>query len=193
VLKNELAAGVYRSDKFGANAAGLRLQVLTRNPPELLKATALDGEYRGARPKRLRCAIFTHEASSEPHGRVARHARGRFVRPVTRALETPVRPGLRRPRARRRPTRTQPDKNESEPAQMGVTHFCGKSLLGRLCEECSLRGAHRNESHPAQIGSLTTARPGRTFKRCHAGSPIYDGGAQCVFSKRVTPRPRRKA
>jgi hypothetical protein len=94
VLKNELAAGVYPSDKFGANAAWLRLQVLTLNLLELLKATALDGEYRSARPKRLRFAIFTQ------FGRVVRHAREQFVRLVTRALEAVVRPGLRRLRAR---------------------------------------------------------------------------------------------
>jgi DDE family transposase len=94
VLKNELAAGVYPSDKFGANAAWLRLQVLTCNLLELLKATALDGEYRGARPKRLRFAIFTQ------FGRVVRHARLQFVRLTTRALEAVARPGLRRLRAR---------------------------------------------------------------------------------------------
>jgi hypothetical protein len=90
ILKNELGAGVYPSDKFGANAAWLRLQVLTHNLLELLKQTALDGEFRSARPKRLRFAIFTQ------FGRVVRHAREQFVRLVTRALETVVRPGLRR-------------------------------------------------------------------------------------------------
>jgi hypothetical protein len=93
VLKDELAAGVYPSDKFGANAAWLRLQVLTHNLLELLKATALDGEYRNARPKRLRFAIFTQ------FGRVVRHAREQFVRLTTRALVAVVSPGLRRLRA----------------------------------------------------------------------------------------------
>jgi len=90
VLKNELAAGVYPSDKFGANAAWLRLQVLTHHLLELLKQTALDGEFRSARPKRLRFAIFTQ------FGRVVRHAREQFVRLTLQALETVVRPGLRR-------------------------------------------------------------------------------------------------
>jgi len=93
VLKNELAAGVYPSDKFGANAAWLRLQVLTHNLLELLKATALDAQYRRARPKRLRFAIFTQ------FGRVVQHAREQFVRLTTRALAAVVSPGLRRLRA----------------------------------------------------------------------------------------------
>ena len=90
VLKDELAAGVYPADKFGANAAWLRLQGLTHNLLEVLKATALDAEYRRARPKRLRFALFTQ------FGRVVRHARQHFVRLTTRALETLVRPGQRR-------------------------------------------------------------------------------------------------
>jgi len=90
VLKNELAAGVYPSDKFGANAAWLRLQVLTLNLLEILKATALDPQYRRARPKRLRFAVFTQ------FGRVVRHARGQLLRLTTRALAALVRPGLHR-------------------------------------------------------------------------------------------------
>lgn len=94
ILKTELAAGVYPSDKFGVNAAWLRLQVLTHNLLELLKATALDPQYRHARPKRLRFAIFTQ------FGRVVHHARRQFVRLGTRALEAVLRPGLRRLQAR---------------------------------------------------------------------------------------------
>lgn len=90
VLKDELAAGVYPSDKFGANAAWLRLQVLTHNLLELLKATALAPQERHARPKRLRFAIFTQ------FGRVVHHAHQRFLRLVTRVLEAVLRPGLRR-------------------------------------------------------------------------------------------------
>jgi hypothetical protein len=90
VLKDELAAGVYPSGKFGANAAWLRLQVLTHNLLELLKATALDAKYRHARPKRLRFAIFTQFA------RVVHHARQQVVRLATRALEALLRPALQR-------------------------------------------------------------------------------------------------
>ena len=90
VIKDELTGGVYPSGKFGANAAWLRLQVITSNLLELLKATALDQQFRHARPKRLRFAVFTQ------FGRVVHHARQSFIRLCTRVLEGLLRPGRRR-------------------------------------------------------------------------------------------------
>ncbi len=87
VLKDELGAGVYPSAKFGANAAWLRLQVITYNLLELLKASALDKQYRNARPKRLRFAIFTQIGS------VVHHARKQFMRVVAKALTFTIKPG----------------------------------------------------------------------------------------------------
>ncbi len=90
MVKDELGAGVYPSGKFGANAAWLRLQVLTANLLVLLKATALDEQYRHARPKRLRFAIFNHV------GKVVSHARKMLIRVFRRVLEAIIGPGLRR-------------------------------------------------------------------------------------------------
>ena len=84
---------MYPSGKFGANAAWLRLQVLTANLLVLLKAAALDEEYRHARPKRLRFAIFNHV------GRVVHHARQVLMRVFQRVLAMVIAPGLTRLRA----------------------------------------------------------------------------------------------
>lgn len=74
ILKNDLAAGVLPSGRFGANAAWLRLAVLTHNLLTALKRLALPPELLSARPKRLRF-LFFHTA-----GRIVRHARKMLLR-----------------------------------------------------------------------------------------------------------------
>ena len=74
VLKNELAAGVLPCGRFGANAAWLRLAVLTHNVLTALKRLALPPELLAARPKRLRF-LFFHTA-----GRLVHHARRIILR-----------------------------------------------------------------------------------------------------------------
>ncbi len=69
VLKNELAAGVLPSGRFGANAAWLRLAALTHNVLTAMKRLALPPELLRARPKRLRFLVF-----AQP-GKFVRHAR----------------------------------------------------------------------------------------------------------------------
>ena len=74
VIKNELAGGVMPAKYFGANAAWLRLAVLTFNVLTALKRLALPPELLAARPKRLRFLIFTMP------GKLVHHARRTLLR-----------------------------------------------------------------------------------------------------------------
>lgn len=69
VLKNELAAGVMPCGRFGANAAWLRLALLTHNVLTALKRIGLPEAWLRARPKRLRFRIFCSPAKLVHHAR----------------------------------------------------------------------------------------------------------------------------
>jgi len=77
VLKNDLGAGVMPCGRFGANAAWLRLAVITHNVLTALKRLALPAEMLPARPKRMRFLIFHTPA------RIIHHARQIVCRLVT--------------------------------------------------------------------------------------------------------------
>lgn len=74
VLQNELSAGVLPGGRFGANAAWLRLAILTHNALTALKRLALPAELLQARPKRLRFLFFNTA------GRLVHHARRTILR-----------------------------------------------------------------------------------------------------------------
>lgn len=77
ILKNELGAGALPCGRFGANAAWLRMAVLTHNVLTALKRIALPAEYLTARPKRLRFLFF------HLPGRLVQHARSVLLRLTT--------------------------------------------------------------------------------------------------------------
>jgi len=79
VLKNELSGSCLPSDRFGANAAWFRLNVLLYNLLSFFKRTALPGEFLRSRPKRLRFVVFNVV------GKVVRHARETLLRLASRA------------------------------------------------------------------------------------------------------------
>lgn len=74
VLMNELAGWCLPSQKFGANAAWLRLNVLLYNLLSAFKRVGLPEEMHDARPKRLRYLVLNTV------GKVVRHARETLLR-----------------------------------------------------------------------------------------------------------------
>lgn len=98
VLMNELAGWALPSQKFGANAAWLRLNVLLYNLLSAFKRVGLPEEMHRARPKRLRFLLLNSV------GKVVRHARETLLRfadvlsralaDAPRALFNILRPGL---------------------------------------------------------------------------------------------------
>jgi Transposase DDE domain group 1 len=76
VLTNELAAEALPSQRFGANAAWFRLNVLLYNLLSAFKRIALPEALHHARPKRLRFVLLNGV------GRVVRHAREIVLRLV---------------------------------------------------------------------------------------------------------------
>ena len=74
VLANELAAAALPSQKFGANAAWFRLNVILYNLLSAFKRLALPEELHAIRPKRLRFLVLNTLA------RLVCHARERLLR-----------------------------------------------------------------------------------------------------------------
>ena len=69
VLKNELAGGVMPCGRFGANAAWMRLALITHNVLTALKRIGLPEPWLRSRPKRLRFQIFFSPAKLVHHAR----------------------------------------------------------------------------------------------------------------------------
>ncbi|MDZ4843026.1 MAG: transposase [Hyphomicrobium aestuarii] len=89
---NELAGWCLPSQKFGAKAAWLRMNVLLYNLLSAFKRVGLPEEMQDARPKRLRFLVLNTV------GKVVRHAREtllRFAAAVARALSDAPRTAFR--------------------------------------------------------------------------------------------------
>lgn len=84
VLKNELAGGVMPCGRFGANAAWMRLALLTHNVLTALKRIGLPESWLRSRPKRLRFQIFCSPAKLVHH---ARHVLLRVRRAKAQLME----------------------------------------------------------------------------------------------------------
>jgi hypothetical protein len=69
VLKNELAGGVLPCGRFGANAAWIRLALITHNVLTALKRIGLAETWLRSGPKRLRFQIFCSPAKLVHHAR----------------------------------------------------------------------------------------------------------------------------
>lgn len=96
VLTNELAGAALPSQKFGANAAWLRLNVILYNLLSAYKRVGSPEELHTARPKRLRFLLLNTV------GKVVRHARETLLRcckDIARTLAGPPRTrfALKRP------------------------------------------------------------------------------------------------
>ena len=96
VLMNELGGWALPSQKFGANAAWLRLNVMLYNLLSTFKRVGLPEDLHDARPKRLRFLLLNAV------GKVVRHAHEtllRFANALSRTLADAPRPrfSLRRP------------------------------------------------------------------------------------------------
>ena len=95
VLMNELAGWCLPSQKFGANAAWLRMNVMLYNLLSAFKRVGLPEEMHDARPKRLRFLVLNTV------GKVVRHARETLLRlgdALARALADAPRIAFRLPR-----------------------------------------------------------------------------------------------
>lgn len=79
VLTNELAAEALPSQKFGANAAWFRLNVMLYNLISAFKRIAMPPDLHRARPKRLRFVLLN------TIGKVVRHARETLLRLASEA------------------------------------------------------------------------------------------------------------
>lgn len=91
VTKNELAAGVPPSKRFGADAAWYRLSLLTYNVLSAMKSVALPAGMSKVRPKRLRFSLFNIA------GRIVSRG-GRLILRIATEIEQIVK--LREARAR---------------------------------------------------------------------------------------------
>jgi hypothetical protein len=182
VIKNELAGGVMPCGRFGANAAWLRLAVLTYNLLTALKRLALPPELLAARPQAPALSGFLH--AGQTGASCAAHAAAAGAR-MAALFQLALRPAHAALAGVRRGDLSESRQNWKTNASAGK-HNRGLSLRSfASAGACASALSESRKAHPTAPGHLP--RPARSTQ--HGLLTLTDGlrsllTPKCYFKAR---------